>query len=165
MDTQDRANIPSMVRGGGLDIVAKPAGNIRAEEMILNIGPQHPSTHGVLRLILHLSGETVIKAIPVIGYLHRGVEKLSEHLAYDQLAPVYERDDYLAPTANSNAYVIAVERLGAATLDFFGAREGVAVPHQKPGFAFDGMDLDLGGLPAAIASRTTGTGPLALLGR
>ena len=81
-------------------------------ELALNMGPQHPSTHGVLRLVLHLSGETVVKAIPVIGYLHRGVEKLSEHLAYDQLAPVYERDDYLAPTANSNAFVLAVETLG-----------------------------------------------------
>lgn len=81
-------------------------------ELALNMGPQHPSTHGVLRLVLHLSGETVIKAMPVIGYLHRGVEKLSEHLAYDQLAPVYERDDYLSPTSNSNAYVLAVEKLG-----------------------------------------------------
>ena len=82
-------------------------------ELALNMGPQHPSTHGVLRLVLHLSGETVVKAKPVIGYLHRGVEKLSEHLAYDQLAPVYERDDYLSPTANSLAFCIAVERLGA----------------------------------------------------
>ncbi len=82
-------------------------------ELALNMGPQHPSTHGVLRLVLHLSGETVVRAVPVIGYLHRGVEKLSEHLAYDQLAPVYERDDYLAPTANSNAYVLAVEKLGS----------------------------------------------------
>ena len=82
-------------------------------ELALNMGPQHPSTHGVLRLLLHLSGETVVKAKPSIGYLHRGVEKLSEHLAYDQLAPVYERDDYLSPTANSLAYCIAVERLGS----------------------------------------------------
>ena len=92
---------------GPIEIVEREFG-----ELALNMGPQHPSTHGVLRLVLHLSGETVIKAIPVIGYLHRGVEKLSEHLAYDQLAPVYERDDYLAPTANSNAFVLAVERLG-----------------------------------------------------
>jgi len=62
--------------------------------------------------VLHLSGETVVRAKPSIGYLHRGVEKLSEHLAYDQLAPVYERDDYLSPTSNSLAYCIAVERLG-----------------------------------------------------
>jgi len=100
------------VSGAPIEIVEREFG-----ELALNMGPQHPSTHGVLRLVLHLSGETVIKAVPVIGYLHRGVEKLSEHLAYDQLAPVYERDDYLAPTANSNAYVLAVEQLG-----------GIAVP-------------------------------------
>ena len=88
-------------------------------ELALNMGPQHPSTHGVLRLVLHLSGETVVRAKVSIGYLHRGVEKLSEHLAYDQLAPVYERDDYLSPTANSLAYCIAVERLG-----------GIAVPRR-----------------------------------
>lgn len=81
-------------------------------ELALNMGPQHPSTHGVLHLELHLRGETVVKAIPGIGYLHRGVEKLCESLAYDQLAPVLERDDYIGPTANSLAFVIAVERLG-----------------------------------------------------
>jgi NADH-quinone oxidoreductase subunit D len=95
------------VSGQPIEVVEREFG-----ELALNMGPQHPSTHGVLRLVLHLSGETVVKAIPVIGYLHRGVEKLSEHLAYDQLAPVYERDDYLAPTANSNAFVLAVETLG-----------------------------------------------------
>ena len=92
---------------GSIEIVERDFG-----DMAINMGPQHPSTHGVLRLVLHLSGETVVKVVPVIGYLHRGVEKLSEHLAYDQLAPVYERDDYLAPTANSNAYVLVVEKLG-----------------------------------------------------
>ena len=91
----------------GVEVIERDFG-----ELAINMGPQHPSTHGVLRLVLHVSGETVLKAIPSIGYLHRGVEKLSEHLAYDQLAPVYERDDYLAPTANSNAYVLAVEKLG-----------------------------------------------------
>jgi NADH-quinone oxidoreductase subunit D len=96
------------VTGAPVTIVEREFG-----EMALNMGPQHPSTHGVLRLVLHLSGETVQKAVPAIGYLHRGVEKLSEHLAYDQLAPVYERDDYLAPTANSNAFVLAVEKLGS----------------------------------------------------
>ncbi len=80
-------------------------------ELALNMGPQHPSTHGVLRMVLHLRGETVVRAEPVIGYLHRGVEKLSENLGYDQLAPIFERDDYLAPTANSLAYVLTVEEL------------------------------------------------------
>jgi NADH-quinone oxidoreductase subunit D len=81
-------------------------------ELALNMGPQHPSTHGVLRLVLTLRGETVVKADPVIGYLHRGVEKLSESLAWDQLAPIFERDDYIAPTANSLGYCVAAERLG-----------------------------------------------------
>lgn len=84
-------------------------------ELAMNMGPQHPSTHGVLRLILHLRGETIVKAEPVIGYLHRGVEKLSEELGYDQLAPIFERDDYLSPTANSFAYILAVEE--AAGID------------------------------------------------
>src|SRR5258705_12038027 len=96
------------------------------------MGPQHPSTHGVLRLILHLSGETEIKAVPVIGYLHRGVEKLSEHLTYDQLAPVYEPDDYLAPAANSNAYVLAVERLGGIAVPRPARRLRPFVPERQP---------------------------------
>jgi NADH-quinone oxidoreductase subunit D len=80
-------------------------------ELAVNMGPQHPSTHGVFRLELHLRGETVIKVTPHIGYLHRGVEKLSETLEYDMLPPIYERDDYLSPTANSLAFVLAVEKL------------------------------------------------------
>jgi len=90
-------------------------------ELALNMGPQHPSTHGVLHLTLHLRGETVVKAIPGIGYLHRGVEKLAESLAYDQLAPVFERDDYLGPTANSLGFVIAVERMGGFEVPARGA--------------------------------------------
>ena len=80
-------------------------------ELALNMGPQHPSTHGVFRLELYLRGETVVRVVPHIGYLHRGVEKLSETLSYDQLAPIYERDDYLSPTSNSLAFVLAVEKL------------------------------------------------------
>ncbi len=82
-------------------------------ELALNMGPQHPSTHGVLRLVLYLRGETVLRAVPGIGYLHRGVEKLCETLAYDQLAPVFERNDYLGPTSNSLAFVLTVERHGS----------------------------------------------------
>ncbi|HXG30950.1 MAG TPA: NADH-quinone oxidoreductase subunit D [Thermodesulfobacteriota bacterium] len=80
-------------------------------ELALNMGPQHPSTHGVFRMELHLKGETVVKVVPHIGYLHRGVEKLSETLDYDMLPPIYERDDYLSPTSNSLAFVLAVEKL------------------------------------------------------
>lgn len=79
--------------------------------IVLNMGPQHPSTHGVLRLELHLDGETIVRAIPHIGYLHRGVEKLCEHLAYVQIPPIMERNDYLAAMANAFAYVHAVETL------------------------------------------------------
>ncbi|MBI4228729.1 MAG: NADH-quinone oxidoreductase subunit D, partial [Deltaproteobacteria bacterium] len=82
-------------------------------ELALNMGPQHPSTHGVFRMKLHLRGETVLNVVPDIGYLHRGVEKLSETLDYDMLPPVYERDDYLCPTANSLAFVLAVEKLAS----------------------------------------------------
>jgi NADH-quinone oxidoreductase subunit D len=91
---------------GEVEVVEREFG-----ELALNMGPQHPSTHGVLHLTLHLRGEVVVKAIPGIGYLHRGVEKLSESLGYDQLAPIYERDDYLGPTANSLAFVLAVEKM------------------------------------------------------
>ena len=93
---------------GDLQVIEREFG-----ELALNMGPQHPSTHGVLRLVLTLRGETVVKVDPVIGYLHRGVEKLSESLAWDQLAPVFERDDYLAPTANSLGFCVAAERMGS----------------------------------------------------
>lgn len=90
-------------------------------ELALNMGPQHPSTHGVLRLVLHLRGETVVRADPGIGYLHRGVEKLSEALGWEQLAPVYERNDYVAPTFNSLGFCVAAERLGSIEVPRRGA--------------------------------------------
>jgi NADH-quinone oxidoreductase subunit D len=90
-------------------------------ELALNMGPQHPSTHGVLRLTLRLRGETVVSADPGIGFLHRGVEKLSETLGWEQLAPVYERNDYVAPTFNSLAFCLAAERLGGIEVPRRGA--------------------------------------------
>ncbi|WP_429885518.1 NADH dehydrogenase (quinone) subunit D [Geoalkalibacter halelectricus] len=81
------------------------------ETMTVNMGPQHPSTHGVLRLVLELEGENVVKATPHIGYLHRGVEKLSEYRTYHQVIPLTDRLDYLAPMANNLGYVLAVEKL------------------------------------------------------
>jgi len=81
------------------------------ETMTINMGPQHPSTHGVLQLILELDGETVVKAVPHIGFLHRGIEKLSEHRTYHQVLPLTDRMDYLAPMHNNLAYVLAVEKL------------------------------------------------------
>jgi NADH-quinone oxidoreductase subunit D len=81
------------------------------ETMTINMGPQHPSTHGVLRLVLELDGEIVVKATPHIGFLHRGVEKLSEHRTYHQVLPLTDRLDYLAPMHNNLGYVLAVEKL------------------------------------------------------
>jgi NADH-quinone oxidoreductase subunit D len=83
------------------------------ETMTLNMGPQHPSTHGVLRLVLELDGEIITKITPHIGYLHRGVEKLSEHRTYHQILPLTDRLDYLAPMSNNLGYILAVEKLMA----------------------------------------------------
>ncbi|MDA3902810.1 MAG: NADH dehydrogenase (quinone) subunit D [Desulfuromusa sp.] len=82
-----------------------------SETMTINMGPQHPSTHGVLQLILELDGEIVQKATPHIGFLHRGIEKLSEHRTYHQIIPLTDRLDYLAPMSNNLGYVLAVEKL------------------------------------------------------
>ena len=83
------------------------------ETMTLNMGPQHPSTHGVLRLVLELDGEVIVKVTPHIGFLHRGVEKLSEHRTYHQILPLTDRLDYLAPMSNNLGYILAVEKLMA----------------------------------------------------
>jgi NADH-quinone oxidoreductase subunit D len=87
------------------------AGEFETEKMSLSMGPSHPSTHGVLRLQMELDGEVVTKADPVIGYLHRGDEKIAENMTYNQFVPYTDRLDYLAPLANNMAYAIAVERL------------------------------------------------------
>src|SRR5438309_6502127 len=81
------------------------------ETMIINMGPQHPSTHGVLRLMLELDGETVIRCKPVIGYLHTGMEKTGETLAYFQGSTNTTRMDYLSPMANELVFSMAVEKL------------------------------------------------------
>jgi len=77
------------------------------------MGPQHPSTHGVLRLVLELDGEVITKITPHIGYLHRGIEKLSEYRTYHQILPLTDRLDYLAPMSNNLGYILAVEKLMA----------------------------------------------------
>ncbi len=82
-----------------------------SETMILNMGPSHPSTHGVLRVILELDGEVVVKATPDIGFLHRGLEKLAESKTYHQCIPLTDRLDYVAGMSNNFAYVLAVEKL------------------------------------------------------
>jgi NADH-quinone oxidoreductase subunit D len=84
---------------------------IRTEEIQLNMGPQHPSTHGVLRMILVLDGETVVDAKPDVGYLHRGVEKLAEKRTYVQFITLTDRTDYLSAMLNNAVYAMAVEKL------------------------------------------------------
>ena len=79
--------------------------------MVLNMGPQHPSTHGVLRLVIEIDGETVLKVVPDIGYLHTGIEKTCEAKFYQQVVPMTDRIDYLCPMTNNLAYCLAVEKL------------------------------------------------------
>ncbi len=79
--------------------------------MIINMGPQHPSTHGVLRLVLELDGEEVVDCVPDVGYLHRGMEKLAEIKGYHRFIPYTDRMDYMNPMGNNTAYCLAVEKL------------------------------------------------------
>ena len=85
--------------------------DLQGERMVVNMGPSHPATHGVLRLVIELDGETITKADPDIGYLHRGDEKIAEAMTWNQFVPYTDRLDYLAPLANNVAYALAVEKL------------------------------------------------------
>ncbi|HEY6168226.1 MAG TPA: NADH dehydrogenase (quinone) subunit D [Verrucomicrobiae bacterium] len=93
---------------------------LHGEKMVLNMGPSHPSTHGVLRIVLELDGEIITKAVPDVGYLHRGDEKIAENMTYNQFVPYTDRLDYLAPLANNVAYTLAVEKLMDLTLPLRG---------------------------------------------
>ncbi|HVQ41113.1 MAG TPA: NADH dehydrogenase (quinone) subunit D [Vicinamibacterales bacterium] len=84
---------------------------LRSETMTVNMGPQHPSTHGVLRLVLELDGETVVSAEPTVGFLHTGIEKTAEQKKWQQVIPLVERMDYLGPQSNSLSFCLSVERL------------------------------------------------------
>src|SRR5687767_12901257 len=91
--------------------IAEDLQDMQGEKMVLNMGPSHPATHGVLRLVLELDGEIITKVNPDIGYLHRGDEKIAENMTYQQFIPYTDRLDYLAPLANNVAYALAVEKL------------------------------------------------------
>src|SRR5512144_3439033 len=84
---------------------------LRTETMMINMGPQHPSTHGVLRLVLELDGETVVSAATTVGYLHTGIEKTTEQKKWQQVIPLVERMDYLSAQSNSMAFCLSVEKL------------------------------------------------------
>ena len=110
--------------------------DLLGEKLILNMGPSHPATHGVLRIVLELDGELITKATPDVGYLHRGDEKIAENMQYNQFVPYTDRLDYLAPLANNVAYALAVEKLMGWELP--AARQGDprdllrAGPHLRP---------------------------------
>ena len=84
--------------------------------MVLNMGPQHPATHGVLRLLVRLDGETVLAVVPELGYLHRGYEKIAEACSYHEFIPHTDRLDYLSPISNNVAYCLAVEKLAGVEI-------------------------------------------------
>ena len=112
---------PELGAGGGLvnapivpiegEMATADEMDVAGEHMLINIGPQHPATHGVLRLVLELDGETVIKCVPHIGYLHSSFEKLGEYRTWNQVVPLTDRMDYLAPLIYNCAYAMAVEKM------------------------------------------------------
>ena len=89
---------------------------LKTEPFVLNIGPQHPSTHGVFRMRTTLDGEVIVDIEPVFGYLHRGIEKLAEERTYTGIIPLTDRLDYLASMSNNLAYVLAVEKLAGISV-------------------------------------------------
>jgi len=105
------ARIADAAQGVGADGAEADLANVGGDPMVLNMGPSHPSTHGVLRIVLELDGEIITKASPDVGYLHRGDEKIAENMTFTQFIPYTDRLDYLAPLANNVAYALAVEKL------------------------------------------------------
>src|SRR3989338_2259347 len=93
------------------EVIRIPGPDATSEEMILNLGPQHPSTHGVLRVLLKLDGEVITGAQPDVGYLHRGTEKLAENRTYPQMLVISNRWDYLSAMSNNLVWCLAVEKL------------------------------------------------------
>ena len=107
---------PAAIDPGVEDVIANAARNhmnppAQDQTMVINMGPQHPSTHGVLRLVVEIDGETVVSLAPDIGYLHTGIEKTCEAKFYQQVVPLTDRIDYLCPMTNNLAYCLAVEKL------------------------------------------------------
>lgn len=110
LDSQGQVTLEPL--GIGALRAADGAGDdVGGEHMLINIGPQHPATHGVLRLVVELDGETVVRVIPHIGYLHSGFEKLGEYRHYNQIIPLTDRTDYLSPMANNVGLALAAEKL------------------------------------------------------
>ncbi len=111
-----RGNPTRVPLGVQLPDYEPPADDLSGEHMLINIGPQHPATHGVLRLVVQLDGETVVRVVPHIGYLHSGFEKLGEYRHYNQIIPLTDRTDYLSPMANNVCLALAAEKLMGITI-------------------------------------------------
>jgi NADH-quinone oxidoreductase subunit D len=116
LDAQGRVQrTPLVVDDGGRVTTLEPPPamepELEGEHMLINIGPQHPATHGVLRLVLELDGETVVRCIPHVGYLHCGFEKIGEYRQYNQIIPWTDREDYLNSPGNNVAFALGAERL------------------------------------------------------
>src|SRR5467141_3583215 len=111
MATSREIEIPDSFTRTAKSLETIDQSELLGEKLTINMGPSHPATHGVLRIILELDGEIITKATPDIGYLHRGDEKIAENMTYTQFIPYTDRLDYLAPLANNVAYVLAVEKL------------------------------------------------------
>jgi len=107
----DAPDTLAKVAGAADALLDAPTDDLVGERQIINMGPSHPATHGVLRLKLELDGEVIVHATPDVGYLHRGDEKIAENMQYNQFVPYTDRLDYLAPLANNVAYAMAVEKL------------------------------------------------------
>ena len=112
LDAQGRVQMSPL----GLERIEREPDDLHAEHMLINIGPQHPATHGVLRLVIELDGERVVRVIPHIGYLHSGFEKLGEYRHYNQIIPLTDRTDYLSPMANNVGLALAAEKLMGITI-------------------------------------------------
>src|SRR5437868_12766579 len=107
--TDERGQVSTLEAPGATGWMEEP--DLAGEHMLINIGPQHPATHGVLRLVLELDGETVVRCIPHIGYLHCGFEKIGEYRQYNQIIPWTDREDYLNSPGNNVAFALGAERL------------------------------------------------------
>jgi NADH-quinone oxidoreductase subunit D len=115
VDRHGRPQRVPLVTEGGTAVALEPQPalepDLDGEHMLINLGPQHPATHGVLRLVLELDGETVVRCIPHIGYLHCGFEKIGEYRQYNQIIPWTDREDYLNSPGNNVAFSLGAERL------------------------------------------------------
>ncbi len=107
----DAARVPIGMPESGVGVLGGEEPELGGDHMLVNIGPQHPATHGVLRLVVELDGEVVERVIPHIGYLHTGFEKLGEYRYYNQIVTLTDRMDYLAPMSNNVCFALAVEKL------------------------------------------------------